>query len=332
MKISVIGSGGWGTALSLLLCSNSHSVCLWSYLDEERERLEKDRENKEFLPGVPFGDADITFTSDIDFAASYGEVLVSAVPSKAVRQTAKKLKKYGNGKIIVNVSKGFDDENLCRLSEVFENELPDSTVAVLSGPSHAEEVARKIPTTSVISCKSENTASMLQDLFMTDDFRVYTNSDICGVEIGGALKNIIALCAGITDGLGYGDNTKAALMTRGLHEITRLGVRLGADTRTFSGLSGIGDLIVTCTSMHSRNRRAGILIGQGERLDDVLRKVHMTVEGVGATRAAFRLSEKYNVEMPIVKAAYSVLFEGKDPRKAVGELMRRDRKSEADML
>lgn len=332
VKISVIGSGGWGTAAALLLCRNGHSVCLWSYLDEERARLERDRENKEFLPGVPFGDADITFTSDIDFAAQYGEVLVSVVPSKAVRATAKKLSRKGNGKTVVNLSKGFDEETGCRLSEVFEQEMPDSTIAVMSGPSHAEEVARGIPTTNVIACKSAEVAEKLQAIFMSDTFRVYTNADICGVEFGGALKNVIALCAGITDGLGYGDNTKAALMTRGLHEIARLGVKLGAHEKTFSGLSGVGDLIVTCTSMHSRNRRAGILIGKGKSLDEALKEVHMTVEGVYATRAAYALSQKYNVEMPITEAAYNVLFNGTDPRTAVNMLMTRGRKSEADIL
>ena len=332
MKISVIGSGGWGTAAALLLCRNGHSVCLWSYLDEERARLERDMENKEFLPGVPFGDADITFTSDIDFAAQYGEVLVSVVPSKAVRATAKKLSRKGNGKTVVNLSKGFDEETGCRLSEVFEQEMPDSTIAVMSGPSHAEEVARGIPTTNVIACKSAEVAEKLQSIFMSDTFRVYTNADICGVEFGGALKNVIALCAGITDGLGYGDNTKAALMTRGLHEIARLGVKLGAHEKTFSGLSGVGDLIVTCTSMHSRNRRAGILIGKGKSLDEALKEVHMTVEGLYATRAAYALSQKYNVEMPITEAAYNVLFNGTDPRTAVNMLMTRGRKSEADIL
>ena len=332
VKISVIGSGGWGTAAALLLCRNGHSVCLWSYLDEERARLERDRENKEFLPGVPFGDADITFTSDIDFAAQYGEVLVSVVPSKAVRATAKKLSRKGNGKTVVNLSKGFDEETGCRLSEVFEQEMPGSTIAVMSGPSHAEEVARGIPTTNVIACKSADVAEKLQSIFMSDTFRVYTNADICGVEFGGALKNVIALCAGITDGLGYGDNTKAALMTRGLHEIARLGVKLGAHEKTFSGLSGVGDLIVTCTSMHSRNRRAGILIGKGKSLDEALKEVHMTVEGVYATRAAYALSQKYNVEMPITEAAYNVLFNGTDPRTAVNMLMTRGRKSEADIL
>ncbi len=332
MKISVIGSGGWGTAITLLLCRNGHSVCLWSYKEEESKCLEKDRENKEFLPNVKFEDADITFTSDMKTAVDFGEIIVSAVPSMAVRQTAKGIGKYANGKTIVNISKGFDEENLQRISEVFEEEAKGSQIAVLSGPSHAEEVARGIPTTNVVACKNMDTALRLQKIFMNETFRVYTNPDIIGVEIGGALKNIIALCAGITDGLGFGDNTKAALMTRGLHEITRLGKSLGANASTFAGLSGVGDLIVTCTSMHSRNRRAGILIGQGKSLDEALKEVHMTVEGVCATLAAYRLSKKYNVDMPITEAAYQVLFEGKSPKEAVKELMTRNFKSESDIL
>ncbi|MBQ8808628.1 MAG: NAD(P)H-dependent glycerol-3-phosphate dehydrogenase [Clostridia bacterium] len=332
MKISVIGSGGWGTAIALLLCSNGHNVCLWSYRKEESENLAKDRENKEFLPGVSFGDYDIKFASDIKEAASWCELIVSAVPSKAVPSTARSLGKCANGKTLVNISKGIDEEKLCRLSETFEAQMPDSTIAVLSGPSHAEEVARGIPTTNVLACKDKEKAKELQGVFMSPSFRVYTNDDVAGVEFGGALKNIIALCAGIADGLGYGDNTKAALMTRGIHEITRLGVALGAKRETFSGLSGIGDLIVTCTSMHSRNRRAGILIGQGKKLSEALREVHMTVEGVCATEAAYKLSQKHGIDMPIVNAAYRVLFKNQDPRTEVLSLMSRDKKSEADIL
>lgn len=332
VKISVIGSGSWGTAVALLLCRNKHEVCLWSYLPEETARLAKDRENKEFLPGVTFGDASLTFTSDIDFAAKYGEIIVSVVPSKAVLSTAKSLRKYGNGKTIVNLSKGLEENSLCRISEVFKAELPDSEIAVMSGPSHAEEVARGIPTTNVIACENQKTAEMLQNIFMSETFRVYTNSDVIGVEFGGALKNIIALCAGIADGLGYGDNTKAALMTRGLHEIARLGVHLGADAKTFSGLTGVGDLIVTCTSMHSRNRRAGILIGQGKTLSEALDEVHMVVEGVSATLAAYKLALREGLEMPITTAAYKVLFEGENPRDAVMKLMSRSKKSEVELL
>lgn len=332
MKISVIGSGGWGTAIALLLCKNGHDVCLWSYKKEESENLERDRENKEFLPGVSFGDYDMKFTSDIEEAAAFGEFIVSAVPSKAVPATARALGKCANGKTLVNISKGIDEETLERLSQTFEREMPDSTIAVLSGPSHAEEVARGIPTTNVIACKDMEVAKKLQDVFMAPSFRVYTNDDVAGVEFGGALKNVIALCAGVTDGLGFGDNTKAALMTRGLHEIARLGVQLGAKKETFSGLTGVGDLIVTCTSMHSRNRRAGILIGQGKSLSEALDEVHMTVEGVCATEAAYKLAQKHGIEMPIVTAAYRVLFEGADPREEVLSLMTRDKKSEDDVL
>lgn len=332
MRISVIGSGGWGTAIALLLCSNGHEVCLWSYKKEESERLSCDRENKEFLPGVSFGDYNIKFTSDIKEAADFGKIIVSAVPSKAAAQTARSLGKYADGKTVVSISKGIDEERLCRLSQIFEAEMPHSAIAVLSGPSHAEEVARAIPTTNVIACRNTETAKELQSIFTTPFFRVYTSSDVAGVEFGGALKNIIALCAGISDGLGFGDNTKAALMTRGIHEITRLGVHLGARAETFAGLSGIGDLIVTCTSMHSRNRRAGILIGQGETLSEALLKVHMTVEGVCATKAAYKLAKKHGIEMPIVNAAYRVLFENANPHSEVLSLMTRDKKSEADIL
>lgn len=331
MKVSVIGSGGWGTALALHLSKCGHEVCLWSYLAQESERLKADRENKEFLPGVPFGDADFVFTSNLDEAASFGEIIVSAVPSKAVRATAEKLKS-ANGKIIVNVSKGIDETSLKRISQVYEELLPESCVAVLSGPSHAEEVARGIPTTNVAACSDEEVARKVQNVFNSETFRVYTNPDVCGVELGGALKNVIALCAGITDGCGFGDNTKAALMTRGLHEITRLGVAMGAKEKTFAGLSGVGDLIVTCTSMHSRNRRAGILLGQGKSLKETLEAVHMTVEGVSATEAAYRLGKKYNVELPITNQAYAVLFEGKNPAEAVRDLMTRSIKSEDQLL
>lgn len=248
-----------------------------------------------------------------------------------MRTTAQMLGKYADGKTLVNVSKGIDEESLCRLSEVFGEAMPASVIAVLSGPSHAEEVAKGIPTTNVIACSDMALAQKLQDVFMSPTFRVYTNDDMVGVELGGALKNIIALCAGVTDGLGYGDNTKAALMTRGIREIMRLGVHLGAKEETFSGLSGIGDLIVTCTSMHSRNRRAGILIGQGKTLEEALREVHMTVEGVPATQAAYRLAKKHGIDMPITEASYRVLFENANPRREVLSLMMRDKRSEADI-
>lgn len=332
MKISVIGSGGWGTALALHLDKLGHKVCLWSYLPEESRRLAADRENKEFLPGVPFGEADFTYTSDLKQAAEFGELLVSAVPSKAVRSTTERLAEFADGKIIVNVSKGIDETGLERISQVLGRLMPNSPIVVLSGPSHAEEVARGIPTTNVAASIDMEAAKKVQSIFGSETFRVYTNPDVCGVELGGALKNVIALCAGITDGCGFGDNTKAALMTRGLHEITRLGVAMGAKEKTFAGLSGVGDLIVTCTSMHSRNRRAGILLGQGKSLSETLEAVHMTVEGVSAAKAAYALGQKYGVELPITNQAYAVLFEGKSPRAAVHDLMTRSAKSEDQLL
>ena len=291
MNISVIGSGSWGTALTLLLCGNGHRVCLWSYREEESAILKKERENKALLPGVSFGDADITFTSDISFAANFGEILVSAVPSKAVAETARLLK-IADGKTIVNVSKGIDEESLSRISEVFKDALPSSDIAVLSGPSHAEEVARKIPTTNVISCENPDKIKLLQDIFTSDNFRVYTNDDMIGVELGGALKNIIALGAGISDGMKFGDNAKAAIMTRGITEICRLGVSVGANVNTFSGLTGIGDLIVTCTSMHSRNRRCGIMIGEGVEPAKAIEDIGMVVEGITTAEAAYDMAQK----------------------------------------
>lgn len=333
MKISVFGSGGWGTALALSCAKNGHDVCLWSYLEQESAALEKERENKAFLPGVML-DAPIRYTSDVRVGAEYGEMIISVVPSHAVRSTARAMAPFAGGKIVLNASKGLEEGSLMRMSQVIAQEIPNAKVAVLSGPSHAEEVGRLMPTTSVAACEDEEIARFVQDAMMTAAFRVYTNTDVIGVELGGALKNVIALCAGITDGCGFGDNAKAALMTRGLAEIARLGVKMGARRDTFMGLAGVGDLIVTCTSMHSRNRRAGILIGQGRSLEEALEEVHMTVEGVKTTAAAYDMARRAGVEMPIVNAAHSVLFEGRDASDAVRELMLRDKKkeSEADIL
>lgn len=331
-NVSVIGSGGWGTALAVLLKNNGHNVCLWSWLEEEKNNLEKDGENKEFLPGVKLPEG-ILYTSDLKYAVEHGQLIVLAVPSHAVKNTAKNINLHIAENIpIVNVAKGFEPQSLNVLSEVIREECPNNPVAVLSGPSHAEEVARGIPTTVVAAANDENIAKIVQDTFMAPTFRVYTSDDVKGVELGGALKNVIALCAGISDGLGLGDNTKAALMTRGIVEIQRLGTKMGAKERTFNGLTGVGDLIVTCTSMHSRNRRAGILIGQGNSISDSIEKVHMVVEGVSAAKAAYELSKKYNVEMPIIEAAYNVLFEGVNPKDAVMKLMARDKKSEGEAL
>ncbi len=326
-KITVVGSGSWGSAIAVLLNEQKHNVTLWSWKQEECDAILKDGENKEFLPGVKI-DKNIKLTSDISCVKDK-DLIVLVSPSRVIRQTAKSMAPYVTDKTpIVILSKGLEDKTLKTLSEVVEEEIPNAYVAALSGPSHAEEVAKKVPTACVVACKNQEVAKDIQEIFMCPYFRVYTNDDVVGVEIGGALKNVIALCAGITDGIGFGDNTKAALMTRGIKEIARLGVKMGANESTFYGLTGIGDLIVTCTSIHSRNRRAGILIGQGKTLNEALDEVHMVVEGVYSSGAAYELSKKYNVEMPIIEKAYQVVFEGLSPKEAVVSLMQRDKKDE----
>lgn len=329
-NIAVIGSGSWGTAASILLANKGHHVMLWSWKQEESDRLNADRENKEFLPNVKFPEG-IVCCHDLKECLANKDLVVLASPSHAIRATAKSMAPMikDDQKILI-ISKGLEEKTLLTLSQVVAQEIPHADISVMSGPSHAEEVAIAMPTTNVVASKTQETAEYIQDIFMDKVFRVYTNSDIRGVELGGAIKNVIALCAGITDGLGFGDNAKAALMTRGLAEIARLGVKMGARRETFSGLSGIGDLIVTCTSMHSRNRRAGILIGQGHSLEDTLQQVHMVVEGVKTAAAAHELARKYNVNMPIVDEAYSILFENKDPKEAVMALMMRQKKGEND--
>lgn len=323
-----MGAGSWGTALAILLNSNGHEVTIWSVIDEEVKELNETRENKSKLPGIHIP-KDITITNNLEEAIVDKELIVMAVPSKFVRNTAKMMKKYiVANQIIVNVAKGLEDNTLYTLAHVIGEEMPDNHIAVLSGPSHAEEVSRNIPTTCVAGSKDHDTAKKVQDIFMNSDFRVYTSSDVTGIEMGGALKNVIALAAGISDGVGYGDNTKAALMTRGITEISRLGIAMGAEEQTFSGLSGIGDLIVTCTSMHSRNRRAGILIGKGYKLQEALDEVKMVVEGVYTAKAALDLSKKYKVEMPIIREVNEVLFGGKETKNAVLDLMIRDKKIE----
>lgn len=328
MKIAVIGSGSWGTAIAVMLSSRGHDVYLWSWIQEETDRLARDRENKEFLPNIKFPDT-IHCTHDMQKCTENADLIITAAPSPATRTTAKQLAPFvAEGQKIVNISKGLEEGTLLRLSEVYAEEIPQADISVMSGPSHAEEVSRGLPTTNVVASKSIETAKSIQDIFMGDMFRVYTSTDIAGVELGGALKNVIALCAGISDGLGYGDNTKAALMTRGLAEIARLGKAMGAEESTFMGLSGVGDLIVTCTSMHSRNRRAGILLGEGKSLQETLDTVHMVVEGVNTATAAYELSKKYNVTMPIVEEAYDILFNGKNAREAVLSLMTREKREE----
>ena len=326
-NIAVIGSGGWGTAVAIHLDGKGYDVTLWSWKQEECDNILRDGENKEFLPGVKVPDT-IKLTSDISCVKDK-DLVVLVSPSKVIRQTAHSMEPYiTEGTPVVILSKGIEDETLMTLSQVVEEEIPQAKVAALSGPSHAEEVARKIPTTCVVACECEETAKFIQNIFMSENFRIYTNTDVLGVELGGALKNVIALCAGVTDGIGFGDNTIAALMTRGIKEIARLGVKMGANAETFYGLAGIGDLIVTCTSKHSRNRRAGVLIGQGMKLQEALDTVHMVVEGVYAAKAAYKLSLKYDVEMPIVSEAYNVLFNDASPRDAIISLMTRDKKTE----
>lgn len=328
-KVSVIGSGGWGTAIAIMLAENGHSVTLWSYRKEESEALEKNRENIPFLPGVPIPQG-VRFTADIADCLP-AELVITASPSHAMRATARNLATVcPKGQTILNISKGLEEDTLKTLSEVLKEELPDCEIAVMSGPSHAEEVSRRIPTTNVVASENEGVANRIQDIMMNKRFRVYTNPDVSGVELGGSLKNVIALCAGILDGMGLGDNTKAALMTRGMVEIVRLGTAMGAKEETFYGLSGIGDLIVTCTSMHSRNRRAGILIGQGKTAQEAQNEVKMVVEGVKTCKAAYMLAKQKGVEMPIVCEAYRVLFENMPPRDAVTHLMEREKKHESE--
>lgn len=327
-KIGMIGAGSWGTALAWLLTNNGHEVTVWSALADEIEMLQKDHEQKSKLPGVILQES-MQFTTDLEEAIREKEVLVLAVPSVFTRSTAARMKPYvSQGQKIVNVAKGIEESTLKTLSEVIEEEIPQADVAVLSGPSHAEEVGRGIPTTIVVGAHTKETAEYIQNIFMNEVFRVYTSPDVLGIELGAALKNVVALAAGIADGLGYGDNTKAALITRGITEIARLGTAMGGRFETFCGLSGIGDLIVTCASMHSRNRRAGILIGKGYSMEEAMKEVNMVVEGVYSAKAAMGLAEKYQVQLPIIEQVNAVLFEGKPAAEAVKELMLRDKKIE----
>lgn len=326
--VSIIGAGSWGTALALLLHKNGHKVTVWSVVKEEIDMLLREHEHKDKLPGVKLPE-DMDFTTDLESAVKGKDVLVLAVPSPYTRSTSHMMKEYvTEGQIIVNVAKGLEEKTLLTLSQIIEEEIPQAIVAVLSGPSHAEEVGRGIPTTIVVGAAEKKTAEYLQNLFMNEVFRVYISPDVLGIELGAALKNVVALAAGIADGLGYGDNTKAALITRGITEIARLGIAMGGRFETFCGLTGIGDLIVTCASMHSRNRRAGILIGKGYSMDEAMKEVKMVVEGVYSAKAAMELARKYEVQLPIIEQVNAVLFDGKSADVAVKELMIRDRKLE----
>lgn len=331
-KISVLGAGSWGTALALLLYNNGHDVILWSALGEEIDTLREKRENVSKLPGVKIPEP-IDITVDLERSLKNADVAVLAVPSPYTRNTCKRMAPFlRDGQIIVNVAKGVEEKTLLNLSQIIEQELPKADVSVLSGPSHAEEVGKGLPTTCVVSSHKRETAEYLQGIFMSPVFRVYTTPDILGVELGGALKNVIALAAGTADGLGYGDNTKAALITRGIAEIARLGTKMGASQETFYGLSGMGDLIVTCASVHSRNRKAGYLMGKGYTMRQAMDEVKMVVEGVYSAKAARSLAEKYGVDMPIIMEVNKVLFEDKPAADAVRDLMIRDKKVETPML
>ena len=329
-KISVIGSGGWGIALTILFHKNGHELTVRSSDKKEAEELKITRENKAKLANILLPE-DIVVTDDLKEAVTDKDILVLAVPSKAVRSVSKSLKDIVKEKqIIVNVAKGLEEDTLATMTDIIEEELKGKNpqVAVLSGPSHAEEVGKGIPTTCVVSAHNKELTLYLQNIFMNPAFRVYTSPDMLGVEVGGALKNVIALAAGIADGLNYGDNTKAALITRGIKEIASLGVAMGGEQSTFYGLTGLGDLIVTCASMHSRNRRAGILLGQGKTLDEAIKEVNMVVEGVYSAKSALMAARKYNVEIPIIEQVNAVLFENKNAAEAVNELMIRDKKLE----
>lgn len=331
-KIGVIGAGSWGTALSLLMHNNGHQVTIWSVIESEVEMLRTKRQHESKLPGVILPEA-IGVTANLEEAMEDKDVLILAVPSPYTRSTSRMMREFlKDGQKIVNVAKGVEEGTLMTLSEIIEEELPEAEVSVLSGPSHAEEVGKCLPTTCVVGARTRETAEYLQNLFMSPVFRVYTSPDILGIELGGALKNVIALAAGIADGLGYGDNTKAALITRGITEIARLGVKMGAKMETFCGLTGIGDLIVTCASVHSRNRKAGYLMGKGYTMQEAMDEVKMVVEGVYSAKAAMGLSEKYQVELPIISQVNKILFEGKSAAEAVNELMLRDKKLEYSEL
>lgn len=334
-KVTILGAGSWGTALGIVLADNGHEVRLWSYNEDQVNEINTYRTNERYLPGIQL-EGKIHAYTEMSSALHDVKTIVIAVPTKAVREVVRKIARIiKNPVIVVHVCKGIEPDTLKRVSEMITEEMPEhlmEDLVVLSGPSHAEEVSRRQPTTVAVSSKNIRAAEYIQDLFMNANFRVYTNEDIVGVEIGGALKNIIALAAGISDGLGYGDNAKAALITRGLAEISRLGTKMGANPLTFLGLTGIGDLIVTCTSVHSRNWRTGNALGKGKSLNQILEEMGQVVEGVRTTKAAVQLAEKYNVTMPISSILYKVLFENLKPKEAVDELMSRKKTHEMEDL
>lgn len=332
MNITLCGGGSWGTAVARLLSNKGHNVNFYIRNKSVVNDIKKNKENTKYLPGAKFNNY-INLTNELSSVLGNIDVFVLAVPTSSAREILENIKgKIPKKTIIVNLSKGIELETLDRISEISAEVLKDNSFVALSGPSHAEEVGRDIPTTVVVSSTDLKAAKIIQHEFSTSIFRIYTNPDLIGVEMGGALKNIIALAAGMNDGLGYGDNSKAALMTRGIYEMSKLGIAMGANPHTFNGLSGVGDLIVTCTSMHSRNRRAGILIGKGKSMDEACKEVGQVVEGVKTVKSAYKLSKLKNIEMPITNALYQVLYENYDPKKAVFDLMTRKNKDEIEQI
>ena len=331
-RVGVIGAGSWGTALAVVLAKNGHQVTVWSIIEDEITMLKEKHEHVDKLPGVKLPDS-MEFTTDLEQAVQTSDMLVLAVPSIFTRSTAKSMAPFvKDGQIIVCVAKGIEETTLMTISDIVEQEIPNADVAIMCGPSHAEEVGVGLPTTVVAGARTKATAEKVQDVFMNEVFRVYTSPDVLGMELGGSLKNVIALAAGVADGLGFGDNTKAALITRGIAEISRLAIAMGAKAETLAGLTGIGDLIVTCASQHSRNRKAGMLIGQGYTMEEATKEVKMVVEGIYSAKAARALAQKYEVDMPIIDIVNQVLFENMSAKEAVVELMEREKRSEHDSL
>lgn len=327
-NVGIIGAGSWGIALAHHLSECDCKVTVWSAISDEIDMLNEHHEHIDKLPGVKLSDS-IEFTTNLEKTVEGKSFLILAVPSPFIRTTSKQLARVvSNNQIIVNVAKGVEEDTLMTLSEIIKEEVPQSVVAVLCGPTHAEEVGKDMPTAIVVGCENKEVSEALQDVLMNEVFRVYTGTDVLGMEIGSALKNVIALAAGVADGCGCGDNTKAALITRGIHEIARLGVKMGCRAETFYGLTGIGDLIVTCASMHSRNRRAGILMGQGKTMKEAMDEVKMIVEGVYSAKAAKALAQKYDVSMPIIEAVNKILFEDAKAYEEINKLMMRDKKEE----
>ena len=325
-NVAIIGSGSWGTALAVCLANNGNNVKIWSFCEEEKDLINNKKQCK-FLPGVVIPN-NVECMTDFEKVIDGADFILHVTPSKFTRSTFKQYKQYVGDKPVIICSKGFEKETLQTLDDVIKDELPSAKIGVLTGPSHAEEVAISIPTVLVIASEHEEILPLIQDTFMSKKMRIYTSTDVKGLELGGALKNIIAFCAGVAAGIGLGDNSFAALITRGLGEISRLGVKLGGKQETFYGLSGLGDLIVTCLSEHSRNRRAGKLIGQGKTLEETRKEVGMVIESIDNIDVAYELGKRNNIYMPIIETVYDVIYNGLDPKKAVEDLMTREKKSE----